>query len=168
MFLREIRFLRWSVILGVVSLPFLFKKQPVKDWILVFFIKGLYSGFVNSFMIGHKKITYPVRLLPKIFKIHVVFDLLLFPIACVLYNQMTYRSTLKEIVGKVFIFSVPMSIVEHWAEKNTKLIKYHKGWNGFYSFASLTLSFLLVRGTMALIRKFDNTAVKNMEKNRCV
>lgn len=159
-FLREIRILRSMSIIGLGSLPFLFKKQPVKDWVLVFFIKGFYSGFIDSFVVSKKKVTYPVRAFPKVFDIHIIFDLLLFPIACVLYNQMTYRSSIEKIISKVFIFSIPISMVEYWAEKNTRLIKYHKGWNIFYSSLTLTISFLLVRATMGLIRKYDKTTIE--------
>lgn len=107
---------------GLISLPFLFKKQPVKDWILIFCLKAFLSGVVDSFVVGKKKITYPVRLLPKVFRIHAIFDLILFPITCVLYNQMTYHSTFLKTVFKVFIFSIPITFFEVWAEKKTNLI----------------------------------------------
>jgi hypothetical protein len=155
--MREKKILRYLLIAGVISLPFLFKKQPVKDWIIVFCLKAFYSGFVDSIVVAQKKIIYPVRLLPKIFNINILFDLILFPIACVIYNRITYNSNVIKTIYNVFFISIPIIIGEIWIEKNTQLIKYKKNWNWFYSFIGLNLSFWLVRGTMAVIRKLDKT-----------
>lgn len=153
---KEIVFLRLLTILGLVSLPFLFKKKPTKDWIIVFLIKAVYSIFWDTLVVKYKKVTYPVRLFPKLFKINVAFDFLLFPIACVIYNQLTYRKTnFWEIVLKAFYLSVPIIVIEIWLEKTKGFIKYKDGWNWFISFVTLTLSFWIVRLLMALIRKFD-------------
>ncbi|HAQ06981.1 MAG TPA: hypothetical protein DCR24_05435 [Bacillus bacterium] len=145
-------------------MPFILKKQPVKDWILIFFLKAFYSVFFDSFVLRKKKITYPVRLLPQTFNINILFDVLLFPITCVHYNQMTYHSTFIKTVLKVFVFSTPISIGEIWLEKNTKLIKYHD-WHWFYSFMTLTTSFWLVRATIYLIRKFDRTSGEDFQES---
>lgn len=154
--MSEKNILRLLTALGFISLPFLFRKQPAKDWILVFSLKAFYSGFLDSFVVRYKKVEYPVRLLPKVFDIHIVFDLLLFPIACVVYNQVTYRTNLKQTIGRVFLFSIPMALVESVVEKKTNLLKFKKNWNAFYSFLSLTFTFWLVRATIGLIRKYDN------------
>jgi hypothetical protein len=155
--LRDAKILRYLTYIGIICLPILFRKQPVKDWVLVYTLKAFYSGFVDSFLVANKKVYYPVRVFPKIFNIHIVFDLLLFPIACVFYNQVTYRSKIKEIIPKVFLFSIPITIIETFAERHTNLIKYKNNWNWFCSFLTLTFTFWLVRGTMGAIRKLDTT-----------
>jgi hypothetical protein len=155
--LRDNKILKYLTYIGILCLPILFRKQPVKDWVLVYAIKAFYSGFVDSVLVANKKVYYPVRALPKIFNIHIIFDLLLFPIACVFYNQVTYRSNIKETIPKVFLFSIPITIIETVAEKHTNLIKYKNNWNWFCSFLTLTFTFWLVRGTMGVIRKLDTT-----------
>jgi hypothetical protein len=159
-FLRknEIVYLRLLTILGLVSLPFLFRKKPTKDWIIVFLIKAVYSIFWDSMIVKFRKVNYPVRLFPKIFKINVAFDLLLFPIACVIYNQITYHKTnFREIILKAFYVSVPIIVIEIWLEKGKRLIKYKDGWNWFISFVTLNSSSWIVRLLMALIRRFDKS-----------
>lgn len=154
--MSEKQLLRLLTLLGILSLPILFRKQPIKDWILVFALKAFYSGFADSLVVAKKRIIYPVRLLPNIFNIHILFDLLLFPIACVLYNQITQHSKIFETIYKVFYISTPILLFEIWAEKKTKLIHY-KNWNWVYSFLSLNTSFWLVRLAMSFIRKIDTT-----------
>jgi hypothetical protein len=53
-----------------------------------------------------------------------------------------------------------MSVLEFWLERNTKLIRYKKGWNIATTFASMTGTFLLVRGLIALVRQ-ANKITKN-------
>ncbi|WP_420796999.1 CBO0543 family protein [Alkalihalobacterium alkalinitrilicum] len=81
-----------------------------------------------------------------------IFDYLIFPITCVYYNQLTFQSKLVGIFFKTLYFSVPMTIIETWLEKNTQLVQYKKSWKWVHSFLSLTGTFLLVRFTMMLIR----------------
>jgi hypothetical protein len=156
--LRERKILKYLLVGGLISIPFIFRKQPIKDWILVFCLKAFYSGYIDSFMVAKNKISYPVRYFPKIFNINVLFDLLLFPISCVIYNQLTYRSNFVKSLYMALPITIPMTIAEIWAEKNTKLLTYKKKWNWFYSFITLTFSLWLVRGTMAIIRKVDKTS----------
>jgi hypothetical protein len=61
---------------------------------------------------------------------------------------------LKTILS-VFLFSGPMTLFENWLEKNTDLVKYNKGWNGYITFIVLSFTFLLVKGCMEGIRFLD-------------
>ncbi|ADU32148.1 CBO0543 family protein [Evansella cellulosilytica] len=160
--MKERWILRGLFVFGLILIPIVYRKQPIKDWILVFLIKCFYSWFIDSFVVASKQISYPVRILPHIFKIHVLFDVFLFPLACVMYNQLTYRNnTFLDIVIKVFLFSVPITLIEVWAERKTKLIKFRKNWSAWISFATLTLSFWLVRATMGAIRMWNDRNVHN-------
>lgn len=161
--LRDRQILKMLLYIGCGFLPFLFKKQPIKDWILIFCIKAFFSGFIDSFVVAHKIISYPVRFLPKVFNINILFDFLLFPITCVFYNQMTHRTKWIKTALSVFIYSIPITIIEIWAERSTKLIKYEKHWSWIYSFISLTLSFWFVRATLFLIRLADKTTIESFE-----
>ncbi|MFC0562448.1 CBO0543 family protein [Halalkalibacter alkalisediminis] len=155
--------LKMLTVVGFLLLPFMYKR-PVKDWVLVFFLKAFYSLFLDSIVVSKKRINYPIRLLPNYFKAHILFDCLLFPMICVLYNQITYRSTLVGIFFKVFLFSVPMTLLEHFAERYTKLIKYRK-WKDAYTFISVSLTFWLVRATIGLVRQLEGMSDKKTNEN---
>ncbi|MFD1738867.1 CBO0543 family protein [Bacillus salitolerans] len=154
--MRELKILRTLTFLGLIFLPIFFKKQPRKEWMLVFLLKAVYSIFFDSFVVKYGQVSYPVRLLPKIFKVNLAFDMVLFPIACVIYNQITYGTkNILNIMLKAFYISVPIIVIEIWIEKNTKLLKYKGNWSWFISFYTLTFSFWIVRLTIGLIRIFD-------------
>ncbi|MCA1040082.1 hypothetical protein LCM00_11280 [Bacillus infantis] len=150
--------LRFLLIFGLISLVKLMRKPPVKDWMLIFLFKGFISSIIDKLLVRKGYITYPVKLL-KSFDVSFIFDYLLYPIACVYFNQATKSSSLFGILIKVLYFSLPMAVAEHFLEKRTKLIKFKKGWNSLTSFYSMTLIFLLSRTFIAFIRKADNTPV---------
>lgn len=158
--MRDIKILKVICYLSLASLPILFKKYHLKDWLLTFFIKAYYSQLVDSFVVANKKVTYPIRVFPKIFNTNIAFNMLLFPIACVIYNRITSKSNVKQAISRVFILSIPITLGEIWFEKNTKLIKYHNGWKWYFSFISLTFSFWLVRLTIEVIRRLDKPTSK--------
>ncbi|MDF2959495.1 MAG: hypothetical protein K0S39_1230 [Paenibacillus sp.] len=141
-------------IVSTVSIFFWLPKQPVKDWLLVFFIKGSISTLIDSYIVAYGYIEYPVRLLPDIFQIHILYDMLFFPCLCVFYNQTTYHSKLKGILLQTVIYSIPMCLLEYYAVHKSRLIVYHS-WNIYLTFLFLVGTFLLVRGIMGLIRKYS-------------
>ncbi|WP_071393333.1 CBO0543 family protein [Bacillus tuaregi] len=160
----EVFLLRALFIFGFILFVPLVRRKPVKDmneWLLVFFIKSYISTFVDTILNKKGYVRYPVNLVHH-FNTSVLFNYLLFPIACVYYNQLTKHSSLVGILIKVFFISFPMSIIEDWLEKNTQLVKYSRGWSSKVSFYTLTLTFWLVRGLMALIRRVNKEgAVEN-------
>jgi hypothetical protein len=148
---NEKNILIFLMVFGLISLVNLIRKPPVKDWIIIFLLKGFLSSILDNLIVKKGYIKYPVKLL-KLFDTSFIFDYLLFPITCVYYNQLTYQKELKTIIQRVFYFSIPMTLVEQWLENKTNLVKYKKGWNWFYTFTSLNGTFLLVRTTIGLIR----------------
>lgn len=151
----EINLIKLLYFFGISSLIYLIKKPLAKDWLLVFFIKSYYASLVDKLVVNKGFVKYPTRF-PKQVKTSVVFDYILFPITCVLYNQQTKDSGILQCLFKVLYFSVPMTITELWLEKNTQLVKYKKGWNWKTTFYSLSFSFLLVRFSMSVIRHLFN------------
>jgi hypothetical protein len=136
------------------------KKYKFKDWVLIYFIKTLVSTIFDGPVIKRKYVKYPHRYFSKFFDSNIVFLYVLFPLTCVMYNQFTNKmDTLKSILC-VPLFSGPMTILEHWLEKNTGLVKYHKGWNSYITFMVLSFTFLLVKGSikgiLLLDQKFNN------------
>jgi hypothetical protein len=149
---------RILLIFGLISFFNLMRKPPVKDWMLIFLFKGYLSSILDKLVVKKGYISYPVRLF-KWFDISFIFDYLLYPIACVYYNQATKSSDFFGILFKTLYFSVPMGIVEHFFETRTSLINFKKGWNSFTSFYTLTITFLVSRTFIAIIRKLPNRPV---------
>ncbi|GAX88933.1 CBO0543 family protein [Effusibacillus lacus] len=147
----------WTFVgLCAVSFPFLLQKHPLKDWLLVYFMTAALSTFVGVFVVAAGWLEYPARLFPHAFQTSVVFDFLVFPIACVYYNLTSYRSNLGGILAQAVLYSAPITVLEVWFEKHTQLIKYHR-WDWYLTFLLLVLTFLLIRGIMALIRRYSAT-----------
>ncbi|HWL22673.1 MAG TPA: CBO0543 family protein [Ureibacillus sp.] len=151
---NQINLLRALSVIGLLIFLPLIRKKPSKhmnEWIIVFFMKSYISSFVDTIVNKKGYVKYPINLF-KIFDISVLFNYLIFPLTCVYFNQLTRKSSLLGIISKTLLFSIPMSLAEDWLQKNTKLISYKKGWNSFISFTSISITFLLVRGIMAIIR----------------
>ncbi len=134
----------------------LLRKPPIKDWLLVFFLKSYFATFIDNLLVRKGFLKYPVNLISG-FDISVLFSYLLFPISCVYFNQITKTSSVFDIVKKCLYFSVPSAIAEHFLERKTKLISYKKSWNSYYSFLSIAFSFLIVRALMGMIRSLSKT-----------
>lgn len=154
----EKKTLKFLFVFGLISFINLIRKPPVKDWMLIFLFKGYLSSIIDKLLVRKGHIIYPVKLVNWL-DISFIFDYLLYPITCVYFNQITKTSSLSGILIKTLCFSVPMTIVEHFLEKRTKLIKFKKGWNSLISFYSLTITFLISRTFIAIIRKANNRPV---------
>jgi hypothetical protein len=152
----ERRILSGLLAIGLGLLPVVFKRDKLKDWIIIFFLKGFLSSFLDSTVTKQKKVSYPVRFLPEYFRINVLFDYLLFPITCVAYNRLTYHSNAIGIFLKAFLFSIPMTVTEVIFERNTKLIKFHNGWRWYDTLLSETAIFLFIRIFIGAVRKSIN------------
>ena len=150
--------LKGLIVFGLFAFANLIRKPPTKDWMLIFLFKGFLSSILDNIIVKKGYIKYPVKLV-NWFDVSFIFDYLIYPIICVYYNQLTKRSTFLGIFIKTFCFSIPMAILEHFFEKRTKLIEFKKGWTTSISFFTMTLTFFISRGFIALIRKANNTPV---------
>jgi hypothetical protein len=143
--------------LGIVaSIFFLFRKKgALKDWFLIYLFKTLISTLLDGPVIKKKYLQYPYRYFPNFFDSNIVFLYILFPLSCVMYNQFTYKMKPIKAILSVFLFSGPMTLIENWLEKKTRLVRYRKGWNSFYTFSVLSFTFLLVKAFIEWIRLLD-------------
>ncbi|MEK3854346.1 CBO0543 family protein [Cytobacillus sp. FSL H8-0458] len=148
----ERNLLRSLFMFGIGAFFHLVRKPPIKDWLIVFFLKSYIATFLDNLLVRKGYLKYPVNLF-KTFDVSVLFSYIIFPITCVYFNQQTRNSGLKGILLKSLIFSIPSAIAEHFLEKHTQLIKYKKSWNSYYSFISIMATFLLTRGIMGVISK---------------
>ncbi|RSD28425.1 CBO0543 family protein [Mesobacillus subterraneus] len=137
------------------------KRGQVKDWFLIFLCKTLVSTLLDGPVIKKKYVKYPHRYFPNLFDSNIVFLYILFPLSCVMYNQFTNKMKPLPTLLSVFLFSGPMTLVENWLEKNTSLVRYNKGWNGYYTFSILSFTFLIVRAFIEWIRRLDQNHEKN-------
>lgn len=122
-----------------------------RDWVVVFLFKCTLDFTWGSPVVKLGLLEYPVRLLPHFYETSILFELWVFPVLCVLYNQVTRKSGLGPIIGYALLFSAGIVAIEYPLEKFTKLITYH-GWSWFSSFYTLALTLLLSRAFIAFYR----------------
>jgi hypothetical protein len=150
----EKRLLNLLTALCIASFPFLFKGTKMRENLVVFFSKGVIATLIDAYVVGNKKIDYPVRPFPKIFKTNIIYDMLFFPILSVIWVKLSYNDNLGKILLKSLIFSVPMSIGQWYFEKNSRLFKWKK-WTPFHTFGSVNFTLFIIRGLVGLLKKLD-------------
>ena len=162
----EKQFLRILFILNVgLLVPILFRKPPIKDWLLVYLFNAFTNSIIDHFLTSHNIVTYPVRFLRKTTKIHVLFDLLLYPTFTVLYNQMTEKDKPLSTFYKLVSLVIPLFFIEFWAVRRTDLIKWKKGWNWYYTLGSIILKSLVTRSLIEIVRKISKHQVQWLINN---
>jgi len=147
----ERRFLKCITVIFLGSLPFVLKKTPVKDSLLVLFMNGYTNAIVDRFLVNRRILQYPIRFIPKEFKSNVLFDFLCLPTVSLWLYHLTKNDNPFKIVYKIVLTISSLFLVELWAEKYTKLIKWKKGWKWYYSLFSLNVRVLFSRLVIAII-----------------
>lgn len=113
---HEKNILRALFIFGIFSFFQLVKKPPMKDWLIIFLLKGYIASILDNLLVKKGYLKYPVSLF-KTFDISVLFSYILFPVICIYFNQVTKNSGLIAIFLKCLLFSLPSAFAEHWIEK---------------------------------------------------
>ncbi|MDQ0231051.1 CBO0543 family protein [Metabacillus malikii] len=160
--MRERLILKFLLILGIGLIPFVFERKYLKDGIIIFMGKGLLAIFLDTLTTGKKKIKYPIRFLPNYFRSNILFDLLLFPLVCVFYNRITREDKYVKMLWKASLTSLTLTIIEVYFEANTRLINFKNSWRWYHTFLSETVTLLLFRLFIGIIRKFDDGKEKGM------
>jgi hypothetical protein len=150
----EKKLLNLVLAMSMVSLPFLFRGSKMRENLVIFFSKGVLATLVDAYVVGSKKIAYPVRPFPKIFNTNILYDMLFFPILSVIWVRMSYNDSFGKILLKSLIFSVPMSIGQWYLEKNSKLFKWKK-WTPLHTFGSVSFTLFTIRSFVGLIKILD-------------
>ncbi|WP_302053479.1 CBO0543 family protein [Neobacillus rhizophilus] len=133
----------------------------MRENLVIFFSKGVIATLIDAYVVGTKRIEYPVRPFPKIFKTNIIYDILFFPILSVIWVKMSYNDNFLKILLKSLIFSVPMSIGQWYFEKNSRLFKWKK-WSPFHTFGSVSFTLFTIRGLVGLIKKLDKLKHPNI------
>ncbi|WP_246880066.1 CBO0543 family protein [Bacillus suaedae] len=153
--------MRILVAVTIGLLPLFLRKPPIKDWLLVYFFNAISNGFIDQIIAKQKIVKYPVRLLPKLFKKHIVFDYLVYPTITIFYNQVTSKDKPITIFYKLLFFSIPMLFVELWAAKKTDLVDWKKGWAWYHTLISITIKSSVTRLFIGLVRAIDKKQMIN-------
>ncbi|VBB07798.1 Hypothetical protein LUCI_3063 [Lucifera butyrica] len=122
-----------------------------RDWIVVYLFANCLAFVWSSPIVNLGLIDYPVRLLPHFYNTSILFELWVFPVLCILYNQITRESGLWPVIYYALFFSAGIVAVEYPLELYTELIVY-KSWTWFTSLYTLTFSFLIIRIFIAFYR----------------
>ena len=123
----EKKLLNLLTALCVVALPFLFKGPRMRENLVIFFSKGVIAVLIDAYVVGTKRLEYPVRPFPKIFKTNIIYTILFFPLLSVVWVKLSYNDKLSKILLKSLLFSVPMSIGQWYLKK---IRNYLNGKNG--------------------------------------
>ncbi|WP_264737608.1 CBO0543 family protein [Cytobacillus firmus] len=145
-----------NLLLGlcIFSVPFLFKGKKMRENLVIFFSKGVLATLIDAYVVGTKRVEYPVRPFSRIFKTNLIYDILFFPLLSVIWVKISYNDKLRNIFLKSLIFSVPMSIGQWYFEKNTRLFKWRK-WSIFHTFGSVNFTLFTIRGFVGFIKILD-------------
>ncbi|OZM56371.1 hypothetical protein CIB95_11385 [Lottiidibacillus patelloidae] len=137
--------LRFGIIFGLLAFPTLFRKQKNKLWLSLFLINGITNHLIDRILVRKKKLKYPKRHLPKIFKVNVTYDYLVCSYISVWFCQTTYNDKFSKILAKSFLFAVPQAAYEIFLERKTKLLHFKRGWEWYHSALLVLLVKLLSR-----------------------
>lgn len=140
-----------ALLITLFSLIFLVDWRHFRDWIVIFLYKSVLDAFWGSPVVNMNLLEYPVRLLPRFFDTSLLFEFWVFPVLCILYNQVTRERGLWPIFYYALLFSAGMTAVEYPLELYTDLIHYIK-WSWFTTFYTLTITFLSSRAFIAFYR----------------
>lgn len=151
----ERRFLIYTTIIFLGGLPLVLKKVNIKDSLLILFMNGYTNAIVDRFLVNRNILSYPVRFIPKEFKSNFLFDFLYLPTVSLWLYQLTKNDKPFKIIFKIVSIVSSLFLFELWAEKNTKLIKWKKGWEWYYSLISLNIRTLFSRLVIEIINILD-------------
>ena len=121
------------------------------EWIVVFLFKGLLDFIWGSPVVELNLIQYPIRLLPQFYETCILFELWVFPVLCILYNQVTRERGLWPIIYYALLFSAGITVAEYPLELYTDLIKYIQ-WSWLTTFFTLMTTFLISHSFIAFYR----------------
>ncbi len=140
-----------ATVMSIVILICVIDWRYFRDWVVVYLFKCVVDFAWGSPVVSLKLIRYPVRLLPHYYETCIFFELWIFPILCIWYNQVTRKRSLGGILLYALLFSAAITAIEYPLERYTRLITYIE-WSWFTTFYTLTITFLMSRTFIAFFR----------------
>lgn len=141
-----------AFVIALLILIFVVDWRYFRDWIVVFLFKCTLDFIWGSPVVELKMLEYPNRLLPKFYDTSILFELWVFPVLCIWYNQVTKDRGIVAILFYAVVFSAGITAVEYPLERYTNLIHYIT-WSWFTTFYTLIITFLMSRTFIALFRR---------------
>lgn len=154
-----------AAVITLLLLIFAVDWRYFRDWVVVYLFKSLLDFVVSSPTVELRLLEYPDRLLPNWYDTSLLFELWVFPVLCILYNQITRDKGLSVILGYALLFSAGITVIEYFLELHTNLIRYIQ-WTWLTSYVTLSITFLLSRGFIALYRRGCDKAMAVLEKEK--
>lgn len=142
--------------LGLGLLPIVVIRKPVKMWLSIFFLTGGVASLIDQRLTKAGRLMYPVRFMKDWTRKHVLFDLLILPIICLLFIQVTLNAKPAVIIRRALFFSLPLTAFEWVLERKTDLIRWLR-WSSAHSFFGQALFLLTFRGIIGCLLQFSKT-----------
>ncbi len=140
-----------ALIITFLLLIFAVDWRHFRDWIVIFLFKSHLDCLWGGPVIKLNMLEYPNRFLPTYYERSLLFEFWVFPILCVLYNQVTMRRGIGPIIYYAALFSAVITLIEYPLELYTNLIHYID-WSWFTTFYTLLITFLISRTFIAFFR----------------
>lgn len=150
--MKERSMLRIALIVGIGMLPLLFRKPGIKKWSVIYITNAVTNHLMDHILVKGKYLKYPVRLVPRVFKINIVYDYFICPLVTILYCQTSYNSKFISTTIQGFLFAIPQVLLEYLSEQKGKIIKYAKGWSCVHSYLGIVAVNLAFRGMTEFIK----------------
>ncbi|QPC46773.1 CBO0543 family protein [Mangrovibacillus cuniculi] len=146
--------LKGLILACCAAAPFLFKRRNMYELFVVFFSKGVVSTLLDAYVVNSKRIAYPVRPFPDVFKTNIVFDMLFFPLCSVLWIRQCYKDSVTGVLWKSLTWSIPMSGAQWVLQRYTNLLEWRR-WNVLYTFVSVTFTLIIIRILIEVLRRLQ-------------
>jgi len=140
-----------ATVISMLLFIFAIDWRYFRDWVVVFLFNGLVDFIFGSPIVTLNLIKYPIRLLPDYYQTSLLFELWVFPVLCILYNQVTRERGFWAIIYYALLFSAGITGIEYPIELYTDLIKYIE-WSWLTSFYTLTATLLISRSFIGCYR----------------
>ena len=113
---NERNFLKILFLLSISFLIYLFKKPPIKDWVLVFLLKSYIASILDTITVKKGFIKYSVRIF-KIFDKSILFSHLIFPVIAFFSIKSQVNQNYQGSYSNVY-FSVYLQQQQNFSLKN--------------------------------------------------
>lgn len=140
-----------SVVMSLGLLLFAVDWRYFRDWIVVYLLKMSIDLMLASTAVEAGLIAYPVRYFPQYFNTSILFETLVFPTLCVLYNQVVRARGAGAAIFYALLFSAGITFIEYPLELYTGLVKYIS-WSWYFSLLSIAILLLVSRVFLAFYR----------------
>lgn len=146
------RTLNVSTLIALLFLPIVFRRKYKRQSIAIYFISAIGNVILDKYYLSKNSFYYPIRYLPKLFKINILYDLLVLPIFTAAYCQTSSNSSLKGIIGQNLLYTSIQASIEDLMLKRTKLIQHNqRKWSIGHTFLTLYCYKLVIRGLWSII-----------------